>query len=88
MSYKLQLFPLSSTEAILKRLPAKIAGEMPANVEDARFLRSWLVYDSEIQRNRTTGRSNRSIALGLTVAICLSAFFWTGIGLMLARMWR
>jgi hypothetical protein len=89
MSSKAKLFPLSSTGDISCRAPVRGSwGEPPANLEDMQFLRSWLVYDSEIQHNFVSGRSHRSIALGLALAFCISASFWTGIGLIVASVWK
>ncbi|MGB8731078.1 MAG: hypothetical protein WCC99_07510 [Candidatus Sulfotelmatobacter sp.] len=63
-------------------------GEPPADPKDAKFIRSWLVYDSVIQGDSGTGRSKRSIAFGLLVAFGISATFWTGIGLIVTRAWK
>ncbi len=48
MSYKLQPFAMSSVHDVLPLHDCRSA--LPANWEDARFFRSWLVYDSKIRR--------------------------------------
>ncbi len=84
-----KLFPLSSTGQISGGMPKEDAwGEPPADAKDAKFLRSWLVYDSVTQGDSGTNRSKRSIALGLLVAFGISASFWTGIGLIVTRAWK
>jgi hypothetical protein len=86
MSYRSQLYPLSSTS---ERTSVRNSwGSSPANSEDMRFLRSWLVYDSQIRSNCVSGRSNRSIAVGLGLAIVISASFWAGIAFLVARVWN
>jgi hypothetical protein len=89
MSYKSQLFPLSSTcETPLRQRISQAWGSSPSNLEDTRFLRSWLVYDSELETGRTRGRVNWNMVLGLVLAATVSAGFWTGVGLMIARVWK
>ena len=89
MSSKAKLFPLSSTGQFSCGMPTQEAwGEPPADSQDAKFLRSWLVYDSVTEGDTGTNRSARSIALGLLVAFAISASFWTGIGLIVTRVWK
>jgi hypothetical protein len=87
MSSKAKLFPLSSTGQIsCGMLTPKTWGESAGDSQE--FLRSWLVYDSVTQGDSGNHRSPRSIALGLLVAFGISASFWTGIGLMVTRVWK
>jgi hypothetical protein len=85
MNYE-EFFPLST--------PAKLStttsnsNDLIASMEDVKFLRSWLVYDSKIQSNLASGRSNRDIALGLALAAGISACFWAGIAFLVARIWN
>jgi hypothetical protein len=89
MSYKSQMFPSSSTcETPLRRMIGQPWGSSPAESQDMSFLRSWLVYDSEIQANLAPSRNIWNIVLGLGVAIAASACIWAGIGLMIARIWK
>jgi hypothetical protein len=53
-----------------------------------KFLRSWLVYDSEEETLRSQGRVNWYMVLGLVLATAISAGFWTGVGLVIARAWK
>jgi hypothetical protein len=53
-----------------------------------KFLRSWLVYDSDIQSSLAAGPNNHNRFLGLALLVGISASFWAGIGLMIARVWK
>jgi hypothetical protein len=87
MSYKSQLFPLSSTrEKPLRQRTSRARGS--SHSQDMKFLRSWLVHDSDLEANRTHGRVNRNVLLGLVLATAVSAGFWTGVGLMVAHVWK
>jgi hypothetical protein len=82
MSYKSQLNPLSGTCEKPLRMPIRGSwGSVPADSVDMKFLRTWLVYDSLAGQNR-----NRF--LGLLLLLGVSASFWAGIGLMIARVWK
>ncbi len=89
MSDESQFFPLSSTGERSQRLPIQTSwGDLPVNLEQVKFVRSWLVYDSEMQSNLVSGRAIRHTAIGLALAIALSASFWTGIGVVVVRFWK
>jgi hypothetical protein len=94
MSYKSQLFPLSSAREIpLRRRIGLSWGSSPANLTDTdlqemKFLRGWLVYDSDIQSALEQGRVNWNLVAGLTLAIVISAGFWAGVGLIIAHIWK
>jgi hypothetical protein len=89
MSYKSQLFPLSSTsETPLRQRISQAWGSSQSNLQDIKFLRSWLVYDSELDSSRTRGRVNWNMVLGLVLATGVSAGFWTGVGLMVVHVWK
>jgi hypothetical protein len=84
MNHRLQPSPTSS---IRESLPlSEPTGAPPA--ENAKFFRSWLVNDSDLETTRTHGRVNWNTVLGLTMAIVVSACFWAGVGLMIALVWK
>jgi hypothetical protein len=88
MSYKLlQLFPLSTRGT---RMKISIRGPWsapPADSNDVRFLRSWLIYDSGLDEPGASGfRRNR--LLGMAIAVGISASFWSGVGLAFAQVWK
>ncbi len=86
MSFKSLL--VRSTDEAPSHLPIKAWGSSPGNLHDMKFLRSWLVYDSELPRRFVPGRVNWNLVLGLVAVVTISAGFWAGIGLMLARVWK
>ena len=87
MSSKVKLFPLSSTREVFGGLPARSSwSEPPADLEELKF--PPLVDDPEFRHDAIPGRSHRSIGLGLALAFCLSASFWTGIAFIVARAWK
>jgi hypothetical protein len=93
MSYKSQMFPVSSTGK--RPLAWRITptwGQPPADLtetdsRDLGLLRSWLVCDSVIQTG-TGRRINWNTVFGLALATAVSASIWAGIGLMIARIWK
>jgi hypothetical protein len=90
MSYKSQLFPLSSAcQAALHRQVGLSWGSSPASLRNAdlqemKFLRGWLIYDSELQPTLERGRVNWNLVAGLTLAIGVSAGFWAGMALVIS----
>jgi hypothetical protein len=83
MTHRLQMSPISISRGSRVHLPL-----IPSNREDAKFFRSWLVYDSVIQTNLEPRRLNWHMVLGLALATAVSASIWAGIGLMIARIWK
>ncbi len=69
-------------------LPIRTKWDSPIADRDAKFLRSWLVYDSSVDENRTSGRFNWNAALGLALMTAVSAGVWAGIALLIARVVR
>jgi hypothetical protein len=93
MSYKSRSFPRSSTSETPLRWRIDSWGSPSANLPDAdsqdmKFLRSWLVYDSDIQIGLARGRFDWNVIAGIALAIGVSASFWAGIGLIIARAWK
>lgn len=89
MNYKLQFSPLSSTgESHVSRPLRERWGLPSSNWEDAKFFRSWLVYDSGLEMSRNRGRFNWNLLLGVVLVLGISVGFWVGIGLMVARLWK
>ena len=85
---KLQPSPLS----MAREAPAvqRIApwASLPANLEQTRFFRSWLVYDSDLDLNRTHGRLNWNMIGGVALMLAVSAAGWTGVAWLMAQLWR
>ena len=79
MNYKMQLSPISSTHKSHIRLPR-------ARWEEARFFRSWLVYDSDLEATRTRGRINWNMVTSLALITLVSGGGWVGISLLLRHL--
>jgi hypothetical protein len=94
MSYKSRSFPRSSSsETPLRWRIGDTWGSSPVNLPDAdlqdmKFLRSWLVYDSDLRIGVARGRFDWNLIAGVALAIGISASFWAGIGLIIARVWK
>jgi hypothetical protein len=88
MNYRLQLSPISGVRESQIEFPFAEAVNLesqPAKWQDAEFLRSWLVYDSEgAEGNRRT--YNWNALLGLSLAVSVSVACWIGLGITLARL--
>lgn len=89
MSYRvMQLSPLSTRSTQVKIL---IEGPWSApfvDSADARFLRSWMVYDSGAGDGRDASAEgfNWNALLGLVVVVGISASFWAGVGITLSHL--
>jgi hypothetical protein len=89
MSYKSQILPVSTVhETGLSWRIGHSWGSPAENLRDMKFLRSWLVYDSEIQTGYAPRGVNWNVVLGLVLVTAVSAGCWAGLGLMIARVWK
>jgi hypothetical protein len=83
MNHRLQLSPTPSPPRSNAR--SRLSGRWGATLakrEDAKFFRSWLVYDSDLDATRTRGRFNWDIIAGLILMVLISAAGWWGISLL------
>jgi hypothetical protein len=88
MNYKLQPFPISRTRESRVPLPLAEPWRAPVKASDAKLFRLRLVYHSDLETIRSHTRINWGTVLGLALATGVSACFWTGVGLVIAHMWR
>jgi hypothetical protein len=89
MNFRMQLSPISGIHPPAADVCKSDSVEtLAANLDDARFMRSWLIYDSDLDLDRPTGRVNWNMVLGLIVAAVVSASFWVGAGALIARFWK
>jgi hypothetical protein len=89
MSYKeMQLSPLSTRSTQVKILIEGPWSAPLAQSADARFLRSWMVYDSGVGggTDAATAGFNWNALLGLVLVACVSASFWAGVGVTLSHV--
>jgi hypothetical protein len=88
MSHKVsQLSPLTSAEGTHMRMAIQGHWNDPLDLSNAMFLRSWLVYDSG-EGDEPAFRLNWNVALGMLLVTGMSAGFWTGVGLLVAQVWK
>jgi hypothetical protein len=89
MSDRLQPFPASGTRESRTRQPqAEPLGGPRLRPEDAKFFRSWFVYDFGLKTVPPRGRFNWSLVAGLGLATTVSIGFWVGVGLVIVRFWK
>jgi hypothetical protein len=55
---------------------------------DKGFLRSWFEQDFDLGEAYMPHRINWGAISGLALALAISAGFWTGLGLLLERVWK
>ena len=79
MNYRLQLSPIAGIHESEVDSP-RHDSRQTANWENARLFRSWLVYDSGVQRRRRG--INWHLLLGLSLAVVLSVAFWVGVAVL------
>jgi hypothetical protein len=90
MNYRLQFSPIFGTQQPEQQpaldLPLRKRWESPAaKWENAEVFRSWLVYDSDLEAERSKGHFNWNAVLGLALATAVSVTFWVGVVLMVAN---
>jgi hypothetical protein len=89
MSRKSQLFPQSSADETPWRVAIQRSWKSaPSNSREMKLLRSWLVYDSTVDRGFNSGRFNWRLILGVAIVVTVSASFWAGVGLLVAQIWK
>jgi hypothetical protein len=92
MDYKYQFSPMSGMSGTPNPRAGSAFGESwraPfARREDATFFRSWLVYDSDLDATRTSGRFNWNIIAGLLFMAAVSAAGWSGLALLARYFWK
>jgi hypothetical protein len=86
MSYRVsQVSPLTSKGTHL-RIAIQTPWSVPVDLSDTTFLRSWLVYDSQMDDVGPRGHINWNVALGMLLVLSIGAGFWTGVGLLIAKL--
>jgi hypothetical protein len=87
MNHRLQLSPISRGSG---HWPAGFSAKQDSLIswENARFFRSWLVYDSGLESSRTRGRINWNIVMGLIIMAAVSASGWYGVSVLVRHLLR
>jgi hypothetical protein len=60
-------------------------GAPPENLRTMQVWRSWVEYSSADEDRSVF---NRNAVLGFAITLGVSAGFWTGVGLTVARIWK
>jgi hypothetical protein len=82
MNYKVQLSPISTPPKPHAHLGCDIE-RTTLRLEDTRVFRSWLVYDSGLERSQTENALNWSAIGGLVIMAVVSAGGWYGFTVLL-----
>src|SRR5579862_1907111 len=61
---------------------------VPAGLRDMHFLRTWLEYDSQVDKAPSGKGMNWYAVLGLMLVVGVSAGFWTSVGLIVTHFWK
>ncbi len=87
MSYRFsQLSPQSTNAKSLRVVIETPSTDAPQAFRDIQFWRSWLEFDSEeTDGKHSRSRLNWNVVLGVVAVVGISAGFWTGVGLLIAR---
>lgn len=60
----------------------------PENFDNIQVWRSWVEFDSQVERRRPRSRVNWDALLGLTMTASISLGFWAGVGVLAAQIWK
>jgi len=90
MSYRVsQLSPQSTNGSNLKISVQGPWSDPPENHRGMQVWRSWIELDSEeVEEKGSASGLNWNALLGLVAVVGISAGFWTGVGLLIARALR
>lgn len=89
MSYRTpQLSPQSTNAECLRVVLQSPPTGSPEGRPDMQFWRSWVEFDSHESDEKKSPKLNWSALLGLMVVVAISACFWAGLGLLIARVVR
>jgi hypothetical protein len=90
---KLQPSPLPSTRGTPLHQPIGPWGSPPVHLDNMRFFRAWLVFDSEGRDSEHEPRpgkegTNWNLIGGVALMTLVSAAGWAGIALLISRFWK
>jgi hypothetical protein len=85
VSFRLMQFPPQSSTRIIRMRAIREPWSGPRMYStESGFLRSWI----ENEDNSAQERTNWGAISGLALSIVIGASFWTGIALLIERVWR
>jgi hypothetical protein len=87
MNYRLQLSPISDIRESQEELLSRERRKRRRNIwENARFYRTWALYDYNMEPRRA--ELDWNMVLGLGLALAISVGLWVAIGTTVASLWR
>ncbi|MGA2099720.1 MAG: hypothetical protein ABSG34_01395 [Candidatus Sulfotelmatobacter sp.] len=85
MSFRLMQFPPQSIGRVIRMKAIREPWSGPSVYSHGGgFLQSWI----EDEDSDTTKRTNWGAISGLALSVVISAGFWTGLALLIQRVWR
>jgi hypothetical protein len=87
MSYKVQSPRISTGGIFSKIMVHERESSLLEGDRNVHILRSWYEYDSQADPC-SKGRANWNVLLGIAIVATISAGFWGGVGLIIARLLR
>ena len=89
MSYRTsQLSPQGTNAECVRVVVQSPPDDSQDGRQDMQFWRSWLEFDSHEGDDKKSPKLNWSALLGLVVVVAVSACFWAGLGVLIARVVR
>jgi hypothetical protein len=77
-------FPPQSSTRVIRLQAIREPWSAAGYTTESGFLRSWIKNEDGEQRERT----NWGAIYGLALSLVVSAGFWTGVGLLVERVWK
>jgi hypothetical protein len=81
-----KLIPLMRTRDTAVSVPTPL-DRLPEGAWDVQFWRSWLQHNANPHRS-ACGLMSWGTVFGLALTVVVGASFWTGVGFLVARLWK
>jgi len=89
VSFRILQFPSEGTTRVLRMRAIPEHWSTPSGYSpEIGFLRAWFEDDSPCSGNQSENRVNWGAVSGLALSVVLSVTFWTGVGVLIARLVR
>jgi hypothetical protein len=83
VSFRLMQFPPQSSTRVIRLQAIREPWSAPVYTTESGFLRSW-IKNEDGERERT----NWGAIYGLALSLLVSVGFWTGVGVIVERVWK
>lgn len=89
LSFRILQFPGEGTTRVLRMRALPEHWSTPSGYSpEIGFLQAWFEDDSPRSGNQSQDRINWGAVSGLALSVLLSVSFWTGVGVLIARLVR